>query len=79
MSLNVQLTSVNTIPTVDLSFQFVPTAEGKIEFSKELCTQPDDSGALGSASESFYQACRLIKACVKICKMKNSKNQTAQN
>lgn len=38
-------------------------------------TQLDDSGALGSASKSCHPACRLIKACVKICKMTNSENQ----
>lgn len=44
-----------------------------------IFTQPDDNGALGSASESCHPACRLIKACAKICGITNSENQTEQN
>lgn len=41
--------------------------------------QLDDSGALECTGESCHPDCRLIKACAKICRMTNSKNQTAQN
>lgn len=79
MSLNFQLTGVNTTPTFVCVFSICAYCwEWKFNLVGRF-TQGDDSGALGSASESCHLACRLIKACVKICRMTNSENQTAQN
>lgn len=81
MTLNFQMTVLSTTPTFAyISFKYCtcPWLRPKFNLARRVI-QRDDSGALGSFSQSCDRVCRLIKACVETYKMTHSEKQTAQN